>query len=116
MRLKIRKPIPDPAEGADGLTLAGRRLAAGNLVYAVIALEAVYTEVSPEGEELAVVATVTAGEALDGPASDLACQMLEDAHARRTGTQRLPLGPELERRLNAELADEDITVTIDEPQ
>lgn len=89
MKLKIRQPIP--ADDDDGLTVAAARLGAGELVLAVVQLEALHTEVSPEGEQLAVVATIVAGEVLTDADELTATSLLDAARDRRTGAVRFAL-------------------------
>jgi hypothetical protein len=92
VKLKIRKPVPDePLD--DGLTIAANRLAAGEIVTAVVQLAALHIEVSPEGESLAVVATIDTGEALMTEFDALAAiELLDKAHEARTGVAKLGLG------------------------
>lgn len=89
MKLKIRRPVPDDPND-DGLSRGASLIAHGDPVFAVVRLEALFTEVSPEGEELAVVATVVAGEALLDDEDRLAAlDLWTRAYGRRTGRQTL---------------------------
>jgi hypothetical protein len=89
VKLKIRKPIP-AGDGLDGLTAAAHRLGRGEIVHAIVRIEAEFTEVAPDGEDLAVVATITAGEALDGRQATSGETMLTKAFSARTGIEQLP--------------------------
>jgi hypothetical protein len=89
VKLKIRKPVP-AGDGLDGLTWAAHRIAKGDPTFAIVRLEAEHSEISPEGEEIAVVATITAAEALIGDAHHArALELYDIANAARTGAEHL---------------------------
>jgi hypothetical protein len=89
VKLKIRKPVPE-GDGLDGLTWAAHLISKGDPTFAIVRLEAVHTEVAPEGDELAVVATITAGEALTSEALHTrALELYDIANAERTGAEHL---------------------------
>lgn len=88
-KLKLRGKLPEGS--MDGLTAAAGRLGQGEPVFALMRVEALYVEVSPEGDELAVVAEITEAEAMPQEIAVEAEADLMRLRGKRTGEHPLEL-------------------------